>query len=188
MYESCHYATSFADYYRIYLLSARRKINIPSILLRVFLTGVLIYLICITVSAGRDIALTPQYLALCFISLYFVIPVLFPKLLAAFRNSRKERKRPERSVSYQFDRIRFEGADSVMEVFYSEIVEIVELKGLYVFFLGNMRFISENKQNLRGGDPEAFGAFLSEKCSLPVRSFPSALAYRKEKNRVSDKE
>ena len=179
MYESSGY-TGLANYYCAYKIFRRRSKNIASVLIRLFFLAASIYMIFIWLPFIREGYFISTFTVFFIVYLIFALPQLFPDLYAAIRAYRIVRKKPAARIFYRDDRISLEREDSVSVNYYSEITEIIEIKGTFYLLLGDYQISFEDKKRLTGADPEAFGAFLSEKCSLPVRRFSSVLAYRKE--------
>lgn len=179
MYESSGYP-GLANYYCLYKIFRMRMKNASSVIFSLIYGAGTFYLLYIwlrDLHEGYDMSFLTLILV---VYLIIAFPLLFPDLRAAIRAYRIERKKPEGHIRYMADRIRHEREDVISDIFYSEVTEIVEIRDTFYLLLGDYQIFFEDKKRLTGADPEAFGAFLSEKCSLPVRRFSSVLAYRKE--------
>lgn len=171
---------SLMDYYRFYQLG-RKKLRRFSVVIADWLYRfLLLYLIWAFTRIFRNgffLDFSTLFLSVGFI---YSIKIVFSAFFAAWASYRSSQKKASSHTTYEDDRIVFSSSDKTAVSYYNEIVEIVRVKDCIYLFLGENRAIIQPQSSLSGGSFDRFADFISEKCSLPVRSFPRACAYRKE--------
>ncbi len=179
MYESRGRVRFLTDY-RFCLLAGKKMQTGAYVAFSVFLKLIVLLYVCYFAFRYRLADYCYILWPLLLVFLIVMFPLLFPRLTNAVRLRVQLQKRPPAHMLFLYDRISIERPDSTEEIFYSEIVEIVRIKDSFFLFMTDTRAVLIESSNLCSGDPEGLAPFLSEKCALPVRSFPNVLAYRKE--------
>lgn len=179
MYESSG-RTSFADYYRFFMLWRKKTGNVSSVLISLLFKLLMLYGIWLMIRIIRDRLMILVLVPMLLLLLFFIFPQAFPVPYGAILSTVASRKRSPSHDIYLHDRIICEKEYCREENYYGEIGEIVRIRDCFFLFVTDARGYIQSIKNLKGADTDSFATFISEKCSLPVRSFSSSLSYRKE--------
>lgn len=179
MFEAYNPENLLVSHRLIRMMQKRRQNRQAAALLLVYkLLFLLMLLWFFKLNAGEPMDLVTVLEAgiLTALALYIFFPVFLTLLVRQLFGDR--RNRMEHAL-YRADRIHAAYAQWEADYFYADVKEIAVIRGsVYLFFDGDCFLQREDR--LTGGSPEAFEAFLSEKCGLPIRRFGSVAAYRKE--------